>query len=276
MIELGHMQSLQLAEKNKNTIYLKDPKDPDYTVPLIKEDYKPSYKKGDWLDVFVYREGKEQMVATTTRPYIQVGQIKNLRVIDKTKIGYFVDIGLDRDVLLPFSETRGSVTVGQTYLMKLYTDKSYRLALTMDIGDDLKTHSNYEKGDMVVGTVYGINKDVGVFVAVDETYQGLIGQSQTAGIYRQGEVISVRVLGQNERGQLKLTSKNLNYSLDEKAEKFLDLLEDKGGQVDLDFRSNPRKIEDLTGLSKTDFHRVLNKLTKEGTVKVARGKTTLI
>lgn len=276
MIELGKIQSLQVAKIDKGRIYLAGLKDSNYTIPLIKEDFDPSIKKGDRVDVFVYRESKEQIVATLKRPYIELGQIRNLRVIDKTKIGFFVDIGLGRDVLLPFSETRGNVVVGQTYLLKLYTDKSYRLALTMDIGDDLLTNSSYKSGDIVVGTIYGINKDVGIFLAVDEKYQSLIPKSHVRGIYQLGEVISAKVLDQNDKGQLNLSLKNLNYSLDEKSEKFMDLLEDKGGQVDLDFRSNPRKIEEITGLSKTDFNRVLNKLTKEGTISVSRGKTRLI
>ena len=273
IIQLGIIQTMKIDNISKGTAYLTSGE--DHTIPLIKTDYKSNMKPGDRLKVFVYREYKEKLVATTKRPLIQVGQIKILEIVDKTNIGYFVDIGLPRDVLLPFSEAYGRVEVGSSYLMRMYVDKSYRLALTMDIKKTLKKDSKYKENDTVIGTIYGVNKDIGLFVAVDDTYDSLVPIEHAPGIYELGEQIEARVLNQNPKGQLVLSTRGIGYNLETKEEDLLQILNDNNGTIPIGSKSNPRIVEDITGMSMDQLLQVADKLQRERKIQITEDRISI-
>jgi uncharacterized protein len=98
-------------------------------------------KEGDLLEVFIYRDSEERLIATRQKPYAQLGDIAYLEVKAKTKIGAFLDIGLERGLFLPFHEQKYLTEVGKRYLVKLYLDKSQRLCATTEIYEYLSNDS---------------------------------------------------------------------------------------------------------------------------------------
>ena len=125
-MELGKIQSLKVDRKKDFGVYLTDGNGEDVLLPM--KEVPEGCEVGSEIEVFVYRDSKDRLIATTRRPKILVGEVGRLLVKSTTGIGAFLDIGLERDVLLPFKETVNKVKEGDEILVYLYVDKSNRLA----------------------------------------------------------------------------------------------------------------------------------------------------
>lgn len=274
MIKIGQRQKLRVHHFTSEGAYLYDGKDPN-TLAILEENLDKSIKKEDQVLAFVYKD-KGRLWVSRKKPYLELGQIGLLKVVAKTKIGAFMDLGLDKDVLLPFSETLGQVHEGQYYLVRLYLDKTKRLALTMKIKDYLEKSAPYKRDDLVEGTIYSIHKDHGIFIAVDEKYDSLVPKEEAKGIYQVGETLAAKVRSVNADGRLVLSFDNkVHFQIDEDAERLLDLLEDNEGILKIGDKSKPEEIKKLTGMSKSDFKRAAGKLYKEREVKLYPEKIVL-
>lgn len=274
MIKIGQRQKLRVHHFTSEGAYLYDGKDPN-TLALLEENLDKSIKKEGQVLAFVYKD-KGRLWASRKKPYLELGQIGLLKVVAKTKIGAFMDLGLAKDVLLPFSETMGEVHEGQYYLVRLYLDKTNRLALTMKIKDYLEKSAPYKKDDLVEGTIYSIHKDHGIFIAVDEKYDSLVPKEEARGIYQVGETVAAKVRSVNADGRLVLSFDNqAHFQIDEDAERLLDLLEDNEGILKIGDKSKPEEIKKLTGMSKSDFKRAAGKLYKEREIKIYPEKIVL-
>ena len=129
MIELGKIQTLKIAREKDFGVYLEDL---DGGSVLLPRKQVPNGKNiGDEIEVFVYKDSRDRLIATTKKPLISVGEIAKVTVKDVTNIGAFVDIGLERDVLLPYHEMRYDIKKGDSIDVYLYVDHSQRLAATM-------------------------------------------------------------------------------------------------------------------------------------------------
>ena len=122
----------------------------------------PEMKPGSRVDVFLYKDSEDRLIATTDRPRLQLGELAALTVVDVTNIGAFLDWGLAKDLFLPFKEQLGRVKPGDEVLVALYPDKSERLCATMHVYDYLSTDSPYQKNDRIRGRVYEITDSFGV------------------------------------------------------------------------------------------------------------------
>lgn len=275
MIQIGQRQKLRVHHFTSEGAYLYDGKDPN-TLALLEENLDKSIKKEDQVLAFVYKD-KGRLWASRKKPYLELGQIGLLKVVAKTKIGAFMDLGLDKDVLLPFSETLGQVHEGQYYLVRLYLDKTNRLALTMKVKDYLEKSAPYKKDYLVEGTIYSIHKDHGIFIAVDEKYDSLVPKEESKGIYQVGETLAAKVRSLNADGRLVLSfDSKAHFQIDEDAERLLDLLEDNDGILEIGDKSRPDEIKKLTGMSKSEFKRAAGKLYKEREIKIYPEKIVLI
>lgn len=277
MIEIGKNQKLKINNFATPGAYLYGGEDREKTVLLPKGEVPKDKEVGDEIEVFVYKDGNDRLIATTKKPYIEVGKLALLRVVSKTKIGAFMDIGLERDVFLPFSEMIGQVGEGKSYLVRLYVDKSGRLAASMKIKGTLEPHSNYKENDSVIGTIYSIHPKHGLFVAVDEKYDSLIPKEEAQGIYEIGEVIQGRVSQVNKDGRLVLSLRERAYlNIDEDSEIILDLLEDNGGFLNIGDKSSPEEIKEITGMTKSAFKKAVGQLYKERSIKIQPQRIELV
>lgn len=271
MIELGKKQTLTVAKTVDFGIYLAENKnaDAENRVLLPKKQVPEGTKEGDTLEVFIYKDSQDRLIATTREPKLQVGQTALLKVQQVTKIGAFLDWGLEKDLLLPYHEQTLRVREGEECLVALYVDKSSRLCATMKVYHYLSTRTPYVAGDTVKGRVYEISERFGVFVAVDDKYSALIPAREAAGKYRPGQILELRVTEVKEDGKMNVSDRQKAYlQLNEDAEMVMGVINEFAGVLPFDDKASPEVIKREFGLSKNAFKRAVGHLLKEGKIEI--------
>ncbi len=270
MIRLGEKQELVIVKKVEFGVYLAVSfEDAAEHVLLPLKQVPADRKVGDSLEVFVYRDSDDRMIATVREPKLKMGEVAELTVAQTGKYGAFLDWGLEKDLLLPFREQRGRVRQGDQVLVMLYLDKSSRLCATMNVYKALRTDSPYRAEDRVRGRVYELSDNFGAFVAVDNLYSGLIPKKELYGNIEPGMEIEARVLRVKEDGKLDLSVREKAYlQMDQDAEKVLELLDSYEGALPFNDKAAPEVIRHETGMSKNEFKRAVGRLLKQGKVEI--------
>ena len=271
MIELGKKQTLTIVKSVEFGVYLAEDKNADAKnrVLLPGKQVPQGAKEGDRLEVFIYKDSQDRLISTTKEPLISVGQTAVLKVKQVTKIGAFLDCGLEKDLLLPYHEQTLRVREGEEVLVALYVDKSSRLCATMKVYHYLSTRTPYVAGDVVKGRVYEISERFGVFVAVDDKYSALIPAREAAGKYRPGKILELRVTEVKEDGKMNVSDRQKAYlQLNEDAEMVLGVIDEFAGVLPFDDKVSPEVIKREFGLSKNAFKRAVGHLLKEGKIEI--------
>lgn len=270
MIRLGEKQTLTVVKTVEFGVYLAVSKDEmEQRVLLPIKQVPEGSKLGDELEVFVYRDSKDRMIATTNMPKLMMGQVAELTVAQVGKFGAFLDWGLEKDLLLPFKQQSKRVAEGEKVLVSLYIDKSDRLCATMNVYENLLPGSPYKKDDKVAGRVYEISDNFGAFVAVDNIYSALIPKKELYGKVAIGEDIEARVAQVLEDGRLTLSIRDKAYLMIEKdAEEVLRMIDRYEGELPFTDKASPEVIKRETGMSKNEFKRAVGKLLKEGKIVI--------
>lgn len=271
MIRLGEKQQLTVVKKVEFGVYLAENSESgrEEKVLLPMKQVPEDTKLGDCLEVFIYRDSKDRMIATVKEPKLMMGQVARLSVKEVGKIGAFLDWGLEKDLLLPFKQQTKKVAQGEECLVALYLDKSNRLCATMNVYPYLQKDSPYEKESQVTGTIYEISKEFGAFVAVDDKYSGLIPKKELYGDVRIGDTVNARVTAVKEDGKLDLSIRRKAYlQMGEDAEKIMELIESYDGVLPFNDRVSPEIIKRETGMSKNEFKRAVGNLLKAGRIQI--------
>lgn len=277
MIRLGEIQSLILDKLTPQGAYLKEKDFSDESVLLPRAQVPNRIELGHEIEVFIYNDSSDRMIATTKKPLLTLGKTAELKVAQVTDIGAFLDWGLEKDLLLPFKEQTCPVQEEKTYLVGLYIDKSDRLCATMDVYKMLASESPYEINDTVSGTLYLIKEELGAFVAVDNQYHGLIPDKEFYGQNRCGDHVEARVVYVREDGKLELSLRDKAYiQMDKDTETILERLTQSEGVLFLNDKSDPNKISEELKMSKRAYKRVVGRLLKEGKIKITETGIELI
>ena len=272
MIELGKKQTLLIVKSVEFGVYLAEDMNADtkHQVLLPAKQVPAGTKAGDKLEVFIYKDSQDRLIATTNEPLLMVGQAGLLKVKQVTRIGAFLDWGLEKDLLLPFKEQTAKVKKGDEVLVALYVDKSGRLCATMKVYEKLRTDSPYKKDDHVEGIIYETSDNFGVFVAVDDCYSALIPKREAFGRLRVGDRVSARVLKVREDGKLDLSVREKAFlQMDADAAMIMKRMEEYGGKLPFNDKADPEVIKQEFGLSKNAFKRAVGRLLKEGHIKIS-------
>lgn len=185
-LKLGEKQTLVIVKKVEFGVYLATKEAPDDKVLLPAKQVPAGAKVGDEVEVFLYRDSSDRLIATTRTPKLIMGQVALLiRWYRSEKVGAFLDWGLEKDLFLPFKQQTRKVKAGDQVLSSLYIDKSGRLCATMNVYEHLRTDSPYKKDDKVTGRIYEISKNFGAFVAVDDCFSALIPKKELFGATEQ-------------------------------------------------------------------------------------------
>lgn len=270
MIKIGEIQTLNLLRKTTVGAFLNNEDNKaNEDILLPKKQVPEDLEVGDMIEVFIYRDSEDRIIATTRTPKLVIGQVALLKAIDVTSIGAFMDWGLEKDLFLPHKEQTTKIIKGKDYLVSLYLDKSQRLCATMDIYKLLDNNSNYNVGDKVTGILYSIKKDFGAFVAIDNKYHGLISNKELYGNYQCGNSIEARVIKIRQDGKLDLSIRQPSYiQIDIDAQTILSELELQGGNLYLNDSSSPEEIKLIFCMSKNSFKKALGKLLKEKKIQL--------
>lgn len=271
MLKLGEKQTLEIMKKVEFGVYLKDSTDAsgEERVLLPAKQVPTSANVGDSVEVFLYKDSKDRLIATTNTPLLMMNEVKVLKVAQVSKMGAFLNWGLEKDLFLPFREQTRKVKEGDECLVALYIDKSSRLCATMKVYHYLKLDSPYKKDDRVEGVVYEISDNFGAFVAVDNQYSGLIPKKEFFGNLKVGDKISARVTAVKEDGKLDLSirEKALTQILID-AEKVLEVIDSFDGVLPFNDKANPEVIKRELQMSKNEFKKAVGHLLKSGKIEI--------
>lgn len=232
---------------------------------------------GDEVNAFIYRDSKDRIIATLKEPLAKVGDIAYLEVVGKSKVGSFVNFGLERDALVPFKEQKYTLEEGKKYLFYLYLDKTDRIAASADIDRYLENidventeeieEKKYRVGDDVVGIVYGFQTNKSAMIAIDNKYRGVILHNEYFTDLREGDEIKLKVKKIYEDGKLGLTPRK--RPVDERMElqeEILQYIKKHDGFMPFNDKSSPEEIKRVFKQSKNYFKNALGGLMKRGLV----------
>lgn len=270
---LGKKSTLMIVKKVDFGVYLGTNEE---RVLLPKKQVPKDVEIGDPVEVFLYKDSSDRLIATTNTPKLTLGELAVLEVADTAKIGAFLNWGLEKDLLLPFKEQVSKVKKGDKVLVALYVDKSGRLCATSKVYEKLRTDSPYQKDDQVSGIIYDSSDNFGMFVAVDNCYSALIPKREAYGDLKVGDVIEARVLKVREDGKLDLSPRKKAFmQMDEDAEMILERIKEYGGKLPFTDKADPELIKKEFGLSKNAFKRAVGRLLKENKIKIGKNEITL-
>lgn len=267
MIKIGKRQKLKIVNFSKVGAYLdggtEDSQD-NILLPNNELEGK-DLREGDEVEVLIYKDSEDRLTATFRVTEALVGTIAKLEVVDiNEKLGAFLNWGLMKDVLLPIGQQNCEVEIGKRYLVGLYEDSKGRVSATMKIYNFLLPCKDYEKNDSVSGTVYNINDEIGVFVAVDDRYFGLIPNSECFKEYQVGDDFSGRVMRVREDGKLDLSPRAvISEQMDEDSKFILEKMILLKDNFKFNDSSSPEEIKDFFDMSKKAFKRAIGSLLKK-------------
>lgn len=279
-LELGKRQVLSVVKVVEFGVYLCHPEDVHSAdaerVLLPRKQVPKGAKKGTEIEVFLYRDSQDRLIATTNTPKLQMGELALLKVKETTKIGAFMDWGLEKDLFLPYKEQTVLVKEGREYLVSLYLDKSSRLCATMRLYRYLKRKSPYQVDDTVEGMVYEITDHNGAYVAVDNQYSGRIAKKEIHKSIRVGETVKARVAKVLDDGKLDLSFSQKAYiQMDVDAQLVYETIESYDGVLPFTDKAKPEVIEEELGISKNAFKRAVGRLLKQGKIEIGDGEIRL-
>lgn len=283
-MRLGYMQTLVAVKKTDFGLFLTDIEKKDDKnralgdeVLLPKNQVTEDMRVGSEIEVFLYKDSEDRMIATRLVPYIKIGEIKKLKVKEVNKIGAFLDWGLPKDLLLPFKEQIYDIKPGDEILVTVYIDLSDRLCATMDLYSRLSLFPPYQKDDMVKGTVYQVHEQFGAYVAVDNKYSALVPKKELFCELKPGDEIEARVLEVKEDGKLDLSLRQKAYvQMDADSALILDKLKQAGGSLPYQDKSSAEEIKEEFNLSKAAFKRAIGRLYKERVIVIEKDGIRLV
>lgn len=273
MIELGKKQTLEVVKKVEFGVYLAEEAGSTDKVLLPKKQVPEGTENGSKIEVFIYRDSKDRLIATTAVPKITLGELAVLTVKEVGKIGAFLDCGLEKDLFLPFKQQTRKVRTGEEVLAAMYIDKSSRLCATMNVYEYLKKDSPYKKEDTVKGVIYEISKNFGAFVAVDNQYSALIPAKEFHGEYEIGDMVEARVTAVKADGKLDLSIRQkAHLQMDEDAQYVMQVIDEFEGVLPFNDKVSPEIIQREFKMSKNAFKRAVGKLYKEGKIEITENR----
>lgn len=279
LIKTGEYNTMLVARRSGAGYYLSgsDADTNDEIFMSNKNAMEEELKIGSNIEVFVYRDSEDKLTATLIKPLAKIGDIAFLKVVSNTSIGAFVDIGLDRDVLVPRKEQVHRLEVERKYLFYVYLDKTGRLAASEDIDKHLKNNEVYRVGDEVSGIIYGFQPNGSAMAAIENKYRGVILKNEYYTNLKPGDELNLRIKKFYEDGKMALTprkaAKDERLALEETILKYL---KNHDGYMAYNDKSSPDSIREVFHESKNYFKNALGGLMKQGLIEQDENGTRLI
>lgn len=267
MIEIGRFNKLKVVKKVEFGVFLDGAEDGEILLP--HRNCPESCEIGDEIEVFIYRDSEDRLVATTDVPFAQLGEFANLRVKALEKVGAFLDWGLPKDLLVPFSEQTRELRTGQYALVFLYLDKSDRICGSMRLDRYIdKTPGTYET-EQAVDLLIAARTDLGFKAIINGRHWGMLYANEVftnleVGQRTKGIVKSVRPDGKIDLSLQKLGHKGS----DDIGEKILALLKARGGYLEINDKTAADVIYQFFGVSKKKYKMALGGLYKKRLITI--------
>ncbi len=249
-------------------------------ILLHKNQQTAPVQVDDVVKVFLYHDPSGRLTASMRLPKIKLGQIGYAPVINTTKFGAFVDVGTERGIFMPFAEMKGRPKEGEYVWVKLYEDKSQRLAVSMEVEDEIRRASKpatgAQLGDWVEGAVYNMTEQ-GAYIMTRERWIAFLHRSEFQGPILIGQMLKGRISFLRDDGRINISlRKTKENALSDDSLRILAFLEERKGKMPYGDGTAPAVIKAKFGLSKASFKRSLGHLMKEKKIRQEDGWTYLV
>lgn len=275
MIKIGKTNNLKVVKKVDFGLYLDGGESGEILLP--KRYVDESMGVGDELDVFIYCDSEDRLVATTEKPLIEVGEFGLLKAVEVNRVGAFMEWGLQKDLLVPFREQSQEIRVGGSYVVYAFLDNATKrivgsTKLNKYVGNRIP---RYSEGDTV--DILAVHKtDLGYKVIVDNLFWGMIYNNDLFDPLSPGDRIPAYVKTVREDGKIDVTLRERGGErVFQLANRIMGYLRDAGGEMALSDSSSPDEIKAVFQCSKKDFKKALGYLYKKGKILIADGGVTL-
>ena len=269
-MELGKFNLLTILRASEPGLYLVDDNDDEVLLPnaYVSEEMKI----GDELDVFIYKDSDDRLVATTLTPYVQLEEFAFLKVKEVNKYGAFLDWGLPKDLMVPFAEQLIKMEEGKSYLIFLIVDEdSQRLIGSAKVNEFVFTDKiDLSRGEKVDLLLYK-KTDLGMHAVVNNNYHGLIFHSDIHKKIYPGDKISAYVKQVREDGKIDLSLNPIGFanSIDKFSQTIIDALNENSGFLNLTDKTSPEIINQMLGMSKKAFKNAVGNLYKQKLIELS-------
>ena len=275
MLNIGKINTLNVVKKQGPDVYL----DNGTSAKVLLADKKlpENCQVGDALDVFVYVDSEGHLAATTKTPLAQVDDIAWLKVISLNYVGAFLDWGLPKDLLVPFSEQHHEMEVGKSYLVKVFLDDKNRIAATTKIDRFIEDESvDFEVGQKV-SLIIADKTELGFKAIVNNTHWGLLYQNELFQPLKRGQKLDGYIKQIREDGKIDLNLNQPGYGkVVSLTDDILNKLKANNGTLMLSDKSPPEAIYATFGVSKKVFKQAIGALYKKQLISIDKNGITLI
>ncbi|MGJ0372301.1 S1-like domain-containing RNA-binding protein [Aliarcobacter cryaerophilus] len=270
-IKQGVVNTLRVNRVSEPGIYLISG---DETEVLLPNAYvKKEMAIDSLLDVFIYTDSEDRLVATTLKPYLYLNEFANLKIVDSAKFGYFVDIGLPKDLLVPKNRQKGTYNIGSYKVLQMQFDERTSRLIASEkyiLEEDPK---NLKQGDEVEIILYS-KTPLGFKVIVNNSYEGMIFHSEIFENLKIGDKKRAYIKNLREDKKLDISLQKIGEKVD--SNKVLEILKSNGGVLNFTYKSDAEDIKNIFAMSKKAFKATLTKLIDEKKINLENDRICLI
>lgn len=268
MLNIGKKNTLTILRNTSVGMYLGDNENSEVLLP--NNSVKPSFKIGDEIEVFIYRDSEDRIIATTKTPFAQVGEFAFLKAVSVSKIGAFLDWGLEKDLLAPFKEQRHKMFEGFSYVVYIYVDDvSERIVATSKLNKYFDTTTiTVEQGEEVDLLVYD-ESPLGFSCVINNKHKGLIYANDVYQDIQPGDRLKgyVQLIRPDKLIDISLQPIGFKKVLSS-TDVIIDYLKQHDGFLNLTDKSSPEEIANVFSMSKATFKKTLGVLYRQRKVKL--------
>ena len=278
MLEIGRFNELTIVKQLPRGLQLDGGDAGEILLP--KQYVTEEMEIGEQVKVFIYRDSEERLIATTQTPYAQVGDFAYLNIVDESPVGAFLDWGLPKDILVPFSEQSNRLEKGRKTLVRIYLDDKDRLTASTMLDtflydtDDTDFFSN---GDEVQLVIAG-KTDLGTKVIINGVYWGLIYESDIFQDLSRGDKMPGYIQRVRPDKKLEVSLQKPGFTrIEPLAQTVLDKLKDtENGFIALSDKSEPQKIKREFSCSKNSFKQAIGSLYNQKMIRIEKDGIYLV
>ncbi len=267
MALIGRFNSLQVVKHTDFGLYLDGGPEGEILLPKRYVPKDEPTEVGDWLNVFLYLDSEDRLIATTQKPKVQVGGFASLKVVAINSIGLFLGWGLPKDLLLPHSEEKRPLQVGDYCVVHVYLDKrSKRITATARLDRYLDLLSASYTVGQAVDLLVVEKTDLGFKAIINGKHWGLVHKNEAFKFLRSGSEEKGFIKELRSDGKISLSLQPVGQVSGELGEQILDRLRAEGGKLAVGDKSPPEVVSRMFSVSKGNFKKAIGGLYKRGLI----------
>jgi len=275
MINIGKINKLKVVKQQGTNVYLGNGLSGN--VLLADRKLPVNCQVGDSLEVFVYVDSEGHLAATTKKPLAQVGDIAWLKVVSLNYVGAFLDWGLPKDLLVPFSEQYHEMEVGRSYLVKVFLDEQNRIAATTKIDKLLSDESDDFEVGQKVSLIIADRTDLGIKAIINNSHWGMLYENELFQPVRKGQKLDGYIKQIREDRKIDLSLHQPGYGkVVSLTDSIIAKLEANNGELMLSDKSPPEAIYATFGVSKKVFKQAIGALYKQQLITIDKSGIKLV